>query len=346
MITAIEELEKFLSQRSKKSFLELVTSHLPNYLSRKEIKMEPMNVKLWGTRGSIPCPSTDGYVTSKYGGNTPCVEIIGPEGKEHIIDMGSGLRNLGNDLLGRGFLPGSDGWAKGRANIYQSHVHHDHIQGFGFFAPAFMRGNEINFFSGEFEEPLEDLLNAMYRKPLFPVTMADMGAEFDFTELKEGKRYRIDDLIVTAHESSHPDKCYAYKFEREAKFGLTNSFVYLVDNEHDPKSKPGRLTQMDKDVVRFMRDADLVLMDSAYTPEQYAGKAGPPRQGWGHSTYDMNVVRAAEANINHVLLTHHDPSHADKHIKGIGAAARQYAISIGASNMNVEMAVEGANYEV
>lgn len=307
--------------------------------------MKPMTISLEGTRGSIPCPTQGSYVTSKYGGNTTCVYIEGPKGNHHIVDMGSGMRILGNKLFAKGFAPDASGRAKGRANIYQSHLHHDHTQGLGFFGPIFIPGNQFTFYSGEFELPLEDALRQIYSKPWFPITLDEMAAEKRFKELREGRSYEIDDLEVSIMSSKHPDKCYAYRFTREGS-KRDHSFVFLVDNEHDPKSTKRKLTSLDKEVVRFMRDADLVLFDSAYTPQEYAGEVGPSREGWGHSTYQMNVIRAAEANVGHLLLTHHDPSHDDKTMDNIGALAEEYAVNIGATEMTVEVAQEGNAYEV
>jgi len=261
------------------------------------MKNEKMKVTLWGTRGSIPCPTLGQYETAKYGGNTTCVEINGPQGSVNIVDMGSGMRPLGNSLFGRGFAPAGSGVGAGRANIFQSHLHHDHTQGLGFFGPIFIPGNKFNFYSGEFEVPFEQALRQVYSKPWFPITLDEMAAAKKFKELSSGRMYEMDDLVVQMADSNHPDKCYGYKFMRPGEFGRTKSVVYLIDNEHDPASKRGNLSELDKKIVKFMKDADLVLLDSTYTPQEYAGQSGPRREGWGHSTYDVNILRLSLIHI-------------------------------------------------
>ena len=53
-----------------------------------------MKVKFWGVRGSIPCP---GPSTSKYGGNTSCIQVLGGE-DIIVLDAGTGIRELGHEL--------------------------------------------------------------------------------------------------------------------------------------------------------------------------------------------------------------------------------------------------------
>ena len=94
-----------------------------------------MKIKLWGTRGSTPIP---GAHTNKYGGNTPCSEIRTDGGELIIIDAGMGIWRLGKTLMASEF-----GVGQGKAHILFTHTHWDHIQGFPFFLPLYVPGNEF-----------------------------------------------------------------------------------------------------------------------------------------------------------------------------------------------------------
>ena len=59
-----------------------------------------MKVKFWGVRGSIPVSDPK---TSKYGGNTSCVELNCDE-KTIILDCETGIRALGLDIEERNFV--------------------------------------------------------------------------------------------------------------------------------------------------------------------------------------------------------------------------------------------------
>ena len=54
-----------------------------------------MEIRFWGTRGSIPAP---GPQTLEFGGNTTCLEVVLDSGRRIVIDAGTGIRALGNHL--------------------------------------------------------------------------------------------------------------------------------------------------------------------------------------------------------------------------------------------------------
>ena len=53
-----------------------------------------MQVRLWGTRGSVASPGAD---TLRYGGNTACVEVR-TSSALIVLDAGTGIRPLGVSL--------------------------------------------------------------------------------------------------------------------------------------------------------------------------------------------------------------------------------------------------------
>ena len=140
-----------------------------------------MQITFWGVRGSIPTPGPD---TVAIGGNTSCVELRA--GKALLVfDGGTGLRLLGKKLLKE--MPIT-------AHIFFSHVHWDHIQGFPFFDPAFVKGNEIHLYGGNnVTRTLEETLAGQMDHPSFPVHLADMAAKMTFNDLVEGQKLELAD---------------------------------------------------------------------------------------------------------------------------------------------------------
>lgn len=247
-----------------------------------------MKITFWGVRGSIPTPGPD---TVEFGGNTSCIEV---RCDQHLLifDGGTGLRLLGQRLLKE--LPIE-------AYMFFSHVHWDHIQGFPFFAPAFIRGNKIHLCGGyNVTRTLEETLAGQMDYPSFPVHLSEMGAAMDFKDLYEGQVLEIaPDLRVSNARGNHPNGVYAYRVDHRGK-----SVVYATDTEHyaivDPKLR------------RLCEGADVLIYDAMYTPEEYAGEVGGgAKTGWGHSTFVDGVALARAAGVKRLVLHHHDPMQND-----------------------------------
>ncbi len=249
-----------------------------------------MRITFWGVRGSIPTPGRD---TAEIGGNTSCVEVRA--GKLHVIlDGGTGLRLLGQKMLKEMPLT---------AHIFFSHVHWDHIQGFPFFAPAFVPGNTIHLYGGnDVSRTLEETLAGQMDYPSFPVQLGQMGAEMTFRDLREGQTVKLDDgegheLVVRTTRGNHPNGVWVYRLEHRGK-----SVIYATDTEHyaivDPK------------LLALSQKADVLIYDSQYTPEEYGGKTG-----WGHSTFEEGVKLARGAGAKKFVLFHHDPNQSDAAVR-------------------------------
>ena len=130
-------------------------------------------VKFWGVRGSIPTP---GPQTSRYGGNTPCLELNYDGDNFFILDAGSGIRVFGQYLMTLG--------KPIKSHIFISHMHWDHIQGIPFFVPAFIPGNEFVFHgTQEADLKLEDILADQMNPVNFPVQIDEMASKFIFQEM-------------------------------------------------------------------------------------------------------------------------------------------------------------------
>lgn len=256
-----------------------------------------MRITFWGVRGSIPTP---GPHTVEFGGNTSCVEIRA--GKAIVIlDGGTGLRLLGQKLLPE--LPIT-------AHMFFSHLHWDHIQGFPFFAPAFIKGNSFFLYGGNnVTRTLEETLAGQMDYPSFPVHLSEMGAKMKFADLFEGQTVEIDDgegdaVRVTCARGNHPNGVLAFRVEHRNK-----AVVYATDTEH--------YSVVDPKLTRLSQNVDVLIYDAMYTPEEYAGTAGTggPKLGWGHSTIDEAAKLAKAANAKKLVLFHHDPGQSDAAVR-------------------------------
>jgi phosphoribosyl 1,2-cyclic phosphodiesterase len=288
------------------------------------------HVKFWGVRGSIPTP---GPSTSRYGGNTPCIELNYGDDNFFILDAGSGIRELGQHLLKQG--------KPVKSHIFISHMHWDHIQGIPFFVPAYIPGNQFVFHGAqEADLSLEDILADQMNPVNFPVQITEMSSKFAFEPMYEGD-YKFEGIKVEAMYLNHPGYALGYKFHIKDK-----TVVYISDNEPYPVHP--EVTQdtdnLDKilfvedgnqRLINFAKDVDLFIHDAQYTPEEYKTKVQ-----WGHSPYDYTVKVALGAKVKTLVLFHHDPIHDDAFIDSIVEASKKISWQAG-SNMQIMAAQEG-----
>ena len=283
-----------------------------------------MEVRFWGTRGSIPTP---GPKTARYGGNTSCVELRVLDGTVILLDCGTGARPLGQKLLQEGIR---------RIHLLIGHTHWDHIHGFPFFTPAALPECELNIYApAGFQRSLEDALAGQMQYSYFPVKLDDLSGRIHFTELEEGL-FRIGDVLVETQYLNHTAPTIAYRINHG---GATVAYV----TDHEPFwSSPGNLSQHpgDQRHVEFLRDADLVIHDAQYTEDEYRTK-----RGWGHSTIDYATDVAIAAKARQLALFHHDPVHDDDTISVLEEYARERARTAG-SPLKVFAAAEGLTVEL
>jgi phosphoribosyl 1,2-cyclic phosphodiesterase len=260
------------------------------------------------------------------GGNTPCVQIVTPEGKIVIVDCGSGIRLLGNQLMKREFAKG-----KGSAHILLSHTHWDHICGIPFFIPLYIPGNEFHFYSAH--ENLEERLAAQQHPWHFPVPWDVFKPKTDFHLLKLKGENRIGNLRVTLHELNHPGKSYAFRFETEN----SGAIVYASDAEYK-QSKNSSFTEF----IEFFRNANILIFDTQYTLTEALAK-----EDWGHSSAMIGIEMAMEAGVKNLVMFHHEPTYNDDKVVAMRHKTDQYQkiLNKNRAQCNIHIAYEGLEME-
>ena len=300
-----------------------------------------MEIRFWGTRGSLPAslntedirkkvkaalviavqegfgPGSDTdvfidnelpfWVSGTYGTNTSCVEIR--DASEFILcDAGSGLRDFGNHLIRTpGETPPKD------FHILISHPHWDHIQGFPFFIPSYSQGNRITFYGCH--EGMKEVFSVQQRAPFSPIDFKDLGAEIRFVKLTPDKIYDISGFRVTAKEQSHPGKSYGYRVERDGK-----TVVYSTDSEHKSESD-----EESARFVEFFRDADLLIYDAQYS----LADSCTIKEDWGHSNNVVGVELAQRAGVKHLCLYHNEPASSDEDLDRFLEDTKKLAFLLG-----------------
>ena len=291
-----------------------------------------MRVQFWGTRGSMAKP---GPTTLRYGGNTACVEVRTADGTLVVLDCGTGAHGLGLALAGSAEQPV-------RGHLLITHTHWDHIQGFPFFAPLFIRDNEWDIYApGGLGQQLEVTLAGQMEYTYFPVTLSQCGAAIRFRDLSEGS-FEIGTLRVTARYLNHPALALGYRLEVDGAV-----VVYAVDHEPHARDRAGPAAgsrggapahREDQRHVEWLAGADLVIHDAQYTVEEY-----PQRMNWGHTPAEWAVDYALAADAKRLALFHHDPQRDDAALDRLVEVCRRRAAG---SRLDVFAAAEGQVMEL
>jgi len=293
-----------------------------------------MYIKFWGTRGSIPTSLSSSAIKQKIrralegavgldltdrtaidrylerlpftvqntaGGDTPCLEIRSGD-QLLILDAGSGLRLLGQELLEQGFARGGR-----RADMLITHTHWDHIQGFPFFRPAFVPDNVFTLYS-----PLPNLaerLDQQQDEAFFPVPLNYLKAQLEFITIRPNEWHQIGRFRIYPMRLSHPGQTYGYRIEDGR-----SCLVVATDSEYkrlDPAST--------ERYVNFFQEADLLIFDAQYSLTEVLD-----RPDWGHSTGVMGAELAHRAHAKRLALFHHDPTSTDEVIWSAKELAEAY----------------------
>ncbi|HLC42020.1 MAG TPA: response regulator [Methylomirabilota bacterium] len=290
-----------------------------------------MRIRFWGTRGSLAKP---GPSTIRYGGNTSCVEARAADGTLIVLDCGTGAHELGQSLVTSGERPI-------RGHLLMTHTHWDHIQGFPFFAPLFVPGNEWDVYAPQgLGRRLEDTLAGQMEYTYFPVTLGQLGATIRYHELVEGS-FDLGTVRVTARYLNHPGLALGYRLEAGGV-----AVVYATDHEphsrHQPEvADPAQAVPVhreDQRHVEFLVGVDLVIHDAQYTLEEY-----PSKLMWGHTPAELAVDFALAAGVKRLALFHHDPFRNDDALDRLVETCRRRAA---AGGLDVFAAAEGQMIEL
>lgn len=277
-----------------------------------------LTVRFRGVRGSIPSP---GRETARYGGNTSSVELR-CDGRLLILDAGSGIRSLGNDLQ-REF-----GNEPIHADVLISHAHWDHIQGFPFFSPAYSDRNRIRVWQSQrFTPQLGLALRGQMQSLHFPIGLEQMRGLIGIEEL-DPESMRLGPYTIRTIALNHPGGCIGFRIE--TPYG---SIAYFPD--HEPFRKPtGNRSDLQRqhELINFLNRTDLLILDTQYTEEEYTR-----HMGWGHGCLPDSVALAADANVGQLSLFHHDPGHRDYQIDLMLETARKLPMAAG---LNISAAAE------
>ncbi len=262
-----------------------------------------MKIKFWGTRGSIPVPGPN---TVKYGGNTPCIQVISEKGTSVIIDAGTGIRNLGIELI-------SGKYTK-ELNLLISHSHWDHIQGIPFFIPFFRSDFKINIFSNAKDDmDVSHVIDSQMHPFYFPVNKEDVfKSTIEYHKIEPLKKYQFDGLTIETESVHHSKGTLSFKITEKDK-----SVVYMTDNEiyYDAINNmpnPDRIYELNKTQIDFCKNVDYLIHDSQYTLEDFNRKIG-----WGHSNNIALSYFSDLAKIKNLVLFHYDPDYSDAMVENI-----------------------------
>jgi phosphoribosyl 1,2-cyclic phosphodiesterase len=282
-----------------------------------------VKVKVWGTRGSVPSPGPE---TTRYGGNTSCVQVTLSDGTILVLDAGTGIRSLGLALAG----------APPRVNILLTHLHLDHIQGLMFFAPAFRPQAELGIWGPASPgAPLQDRIARYISAPLSPVEIRELPCTVEFLEAPHTE-WDIGPARVRAASVTHRGPTLGYRITE----GDT-SLCYIPD--HEP-ALGAALDDLDPEWIsgyELARGASLLIHDCQYADDEYADHVG-----WGHSRLTDSLTFARRVEAKRLLLFHHDPLHSDDFLDAFFGTAVEGWQALGGSPAALEMAVERREIEL
>jgi len=273
-------------------------------------------VRFWGVRGSLPTP---GWQTRRYGGNTACIELV-IDGVRFICDAGTGIRELGNALLREAQGPI-------KAHMFFSHPHWDHIQGFPFFAPLYMKQNTFLIYGRQAGDSRHyDLLSGQMKSDYFPVEFSDLHANISPAHLTQDGAW-VDGTYVSWLPQVHPGGSVAYKFEKDGikvVYSTDNEIDRTIENPDEVSRDPRAERRVSPRYIDFIRGADLLIADGQYTDDEYRTKIG-----WGHPRATTIVDAAMRAGVKRLAITHHDPMQTDEAVDLKIDACRQRVAAAG-----------------
>lgn len=267
-----------------------------------------MKFKFWGVRGSIATP---GPTTVKYGGNTTCIEIRPDNNDLIILDAGTGIHMLGQQLLEQ--LPVT-------AHIFMTHTHWDHIQGLPFFSPIFLPDNLLKIYGGldpVSNKGIERALQVQLQHSYFPIREAELKSTVQYNTIKPEEPVVIGNTTITPIILSHPVLNFGYRIDCDNKSIFFTGDYEPLFNIYEPSDNryadyQAMIDKKQHEITLAMKDVDALIVDSSFTAEEYSAK-----KGWGHGTFESAIKLAKRANVKKLFFTHHEPTRSDQALEKI-----------------------------
>jgi phosphoribosyl 1,2-cyclic phosphodiesterase len=283
-----------------------------------------MKVKFWGVRGSIPVA---GRQTVRYGGNSSCVELRLSNGELIIFDAGTGIRLLGRQLL-KDKKPL-------RFHLLLSHGHMDHVHGFPFFGPAYVKTCHITLAGcPRGGKKVQDMVRRQMGDMYFPVEYDGLPAKMEQIIYCKDDVLRIGNARVHTRETNHPGEGIAFRVHEKGK-----TIVYMTDNELNA-SRPNAFPF--GEFVDFVKGVDILIHDIQYSPYEYRKYT----KGWGHSTYEDSARLAVEGKVKELVIFHHDPDHDDNRVEWMVEKTKETIRKMGGRGVACTVAREGMSLKV
>lgn len=284
-----------------------------------------MKIKVWGARGSVAAPGPE---TTRYGGNTSCVQVTLDDGTILVLDAGTGIRSLGLALADVDPPP--------LIHILLTHLHLDHIQGLMFFAPCFQSKAQIVIWGPAAPEAsLEERIGRYISAPLSPVEVRELPCEVSFLDCP-GTEWEVGGARIRSESVTHRGPTLGYRITEGDQ-----ALCYIPD--HEPAlGMP--IEDLEPDWISgfdLARDASLLIHDCQYTDEEY-----PAHIGWGHSRMSDALAFAQRTAAERVALFHHDPLHDDDTLDRFGVAAAEHWVALGGRAEDMSLAMETAELEL
>ncbi|MDR1024369.1 MAG: MBL fold metallo-hydrolase, partial [Treponema sp.] len=298
--------------------------------------------RFWGVRGSIPTP---GPTTVLYGGNTACLEVRAGE-RLLIVDLGTGIKPLGDWLAANEIKKHPV-----NADIFVTHTHWDHIMGFPMFTPIFIPGTNLKIWGSVSYDgnTLEQTIGAQLSYRYWPVRLDELSAHIEYEELKQGSYDLGNGLRLVTKYLNHPNLCLGYRFEYEGKsivtaFDTEPYYNLFTTDKNDPAyneeaAREGEqaAAMENRQMMEFIRGADVLVYDTSYTEKEYES-----HKGWGHSSYEIAIVNSLKAGVKKLICFHHEPRRSDQELAALETEFRSRYAS---EPLEIIMAREGMTIE-
>ncbi|KAG1663489.1 putative ATP-dependent DNA helicase YoaA [Nymphon striatum] len=294
--------------------------YIRNNVAENSNKSKLMKIKFYGVRGSIATP---GPSTIRYGGNTACVSVKANDGSLFVLDAGTGIKVLGDEIMEKS--------SKDDIHLFFSHYHWDHIQGFPFFLPAYQPDQTIHLLAAHMQDEQTHTVLTQMTDPHFPVPSDRLEAKVKVLSVIDGS-LAIGNTLVKTKSLNHPGGGSAYRLEMPE-----GSMAYVTDNEIFP---PGEPSTSYEEWVEFLQDVDYLIHDAMYLDDELQ-----KIHGWGHSLISQTLQLAVDANVSNLILFHHDPSRTDDQLDQILLESKTW-MNAQNPDCSVFMAKEGDEYAI